>query len=69
VLQCTEVELLRIRYRSRHETLGHEQISAEALASLRERMRVNTQADQMCVTARAAQHSTAALHACSVRRA
>jgi hypothetical protein len=48
VLQCTEVELLRIRYRTHHEAgVSHEQISTEALNALRERMRINGQADQM----------------------
>jgi hypothetical protein len=47
-LQCTEVELLRIRYRTHHEVgVSHEQISTEALNTLRERMRINGQADQM----------------------
>jgi hypothetical protein len=48
LLQCTEVELLRIRYRTHHEAgVNHEQISTEALNALRERMRINGQADQM----------------------
>jgi hypothetical protein len=48
MLQCTEVELLRIRYRTHHEAgVSHEQISTEALNALRERMRQNGQADQM----------------------
>lgn len=47
-VQCTEVELLRIQYRSRHEVgMSHEQVSSEGLAALRDRMRINGQADQM----------------------
>ncbi|WIA18855.1 hypothetical protein OEZ85_003533 [Tetradesmus obliquus] len=47
-LSCTEVELLRIRYRTHHEVgAAHEAISSEALNALRERMRLNGQADQI----------------------
>jgi len=46
-LQCTEVELLSIQYRARHEDKSHDQISTEALNRLRERMKINGQADQM----------------------
>eukprot|EP00879_Flechtneria_rotunda_P016785 GHRR01017568.1.p1 GENE.GHRR01017568.1~~GHRR01017568.1.p1 ORF type:complete len:620 (+),score=238.42 GHRR01017568.1:338-2197(+) len=51
-LACTEVELLRIRYRHWHDKLPHEQISSEGLTNLRERIRINGQNDQIRAGAR-----------------
>lgn len=49
LLQCTEIELLRIQYRNWHEggRLTHDQISQEGLQLLRERIRMNGHQDSM----------------------
>jgi hypothetical protein len=49
VLQCTEIELMRIQWRHHHEgaRLSFDQISQEGLQLLRERIRLNGHQDSM----------------------
>jgi hypothetical protein len=49
LLQCTEIELMRIQWRHHHEgaRLSFDQISQEGLQLLRERIRLNGHQDSM----------------------
>lgn len=49
LLQCTEIELMRISWRHHHEgtRLSFDQISQDGLQMLRERIRLNGHQDSM----------------------
>jgi hypothetical protein len=49
-VQCTEIELMRIQFRTHHESASgktHDVISTEGLGLLRDRIRNNGQMDAM----------------------